>query len=123
MKFTVNVKPTLIKASSKEALLRKIGIKYTWSSKHAKYGNGIVFENDQSIRVYNMHKVNAKYEQIKHKRDNPEKQFVKGRTKQSKLVREKQWIAYVYNFKFGVLDALGIEVDQKARNFVIKKRK
>lgn len=117
MKLTINVKPQIITAHSKDALIAKIQ-----DNRHSvfssKYGHGFVEEyrnETKAMRVYNLHKVRAKYQQIKNKTG------IDDTRKVSKKVRDAHWIAYVYDFKVGVLDALNLKVDQKQRNFILKK--
>lgn len=118
MKLTINVRPQTITAHSKDALIAKIkGNHHTCS--HSNYGFGIAneYRNDlKGMRVYNLHKVRAKYQQIKNKTG------IDDTRKVAKKVRDAHWVAYVYDFNVDVLDALNLKVDQKQRNFVLKKR-
>lgn len=122
MNFTLKVKPIYITAKTKDELIRKIRGSRVWAV-GSEFGDGLVndtYRNErEKVRVFNIHKINAKYKQEKHKRDNQEKNFVKGRTKKSVLVRDKEWIAYVYDFDFSLLKLLKVKVTQNTNNFKI----
>lgn len=125
MEIKVKVKPRLVRAKSRESLLHLIvgGHTHCWQNNavafRPMYGAG----KDTTVRVYNLHKVNAKYRQIKYKTSNPKTGAVKGRTRKTELVRSGEWIAYIYDFDLALLKSAGLMVRQGTRNFTITEAK
>lgn len=123
MNLNITLKPMKYTAKTLHEIHRKISNGHARSFSSA-FGDGLTkFTKDDTVRVYNLHKVNAKYKQERHKKTNTEKGFVKGQTKKSVLVREGQWIAYIYDFDVAMLKALGLKVTQNTRNFTLIKNK
>lgn len=123
MQISVKLKPRLVSAESREALLNIIigshGRTYERHHRANKRFSRYGAEATQ-VRVYNLHKINAKYLQLKYKHDNALTGAVKGRTKSTKLVRKGMWIAYVYDIDIALLKAAGLVATQYTRNFTIK---
>ncbi len=124
MEISVKVKPRLVSAESREALLNIVIGNYgrTYDRHHRanrKFSRGGT--ESPVVRVYNLHKINTKYRQIKYKHDNDMTGAVKGRTRKTELVRKGEWIAYVYDIDVALLKAAGLVVTQHTRNFKIKK--
>lgn len=116
MNITIKAKPVFYKATTKNELIRKIGSKFSYGL--GSFGIGMIgmFDyNRDTVRVYNLHKINAKYDHSA--------RFKSGQRKPSVKVRDSQWIAYVYDFDRAFLKAAKIEVIQNTRNFTIKARK
>lgn len=105
MRIYIDIKKTVIVASSKDALLLKLAQygHYTCSSDGTYLSN---FNSDLRT-VYNCYKVRRKTIQI---RDN------KGKYKSSKVIRNTQWIANLYRFPKSIL----FKVYQKHNTFVVK---
>lgn len=119
MKFTVNVKPSRYTGSSKYDVISKI--RGNRGCTYSSYGNGLTNVGrfgDNTIRVYNLHKVNTKVVQEKYKTGDK-----KGQTKKSKVIKPAHWVAYVYDFNIDMLKMLKLEVIQNNRNFTIRNRK
>lgn len=122
MNITANLKPTVIKASTHAELMDKV-TKNHCRSVGTSYGSGWTKlgrrDGNETVRVMNLHKVRAKYKQERHKKDNPEKGYVKGQTNKSVLVREAHWVAYVYDISIELLKCTKLHVRQNARNWDI----
>lgn len=120
MNITIKAKPVFYKATTKNELIRKIGSRFSYGL--GSFGIGMIgmFDyNRDTVRVYNLHKINAKYDHSARFKSGPRK----GQRKPSVKVRDSQWIAYVYDFDRAFLKAAKIEVIQNTRNFTIKARK
>ena len=116
MSISIKLKPVRYVAHSQDALMTQI----TGSTRgYQYYSNGNILYNhvNKTVRVYNIHKINAKYRQDKYK-TGPKK----GQTKKSVKIQDKQWIAYVYQFDKSVLDLIGKKIVQNDRNFVMKSK-
>lgn len=112
MKITIKIKPILVTASTRDALMRKlIGSKYHQNDK-AGYG---LYIGDGAIKVYNIHKINAKYKHDAIFKSGPRK----GQKKPSVKVRDKQWIAYVYIYDTHLLKLANKKVKQQWNNYII----
>ncbi len=123
MEFRIKVEPRVVRASSKESLLHIIigGHAFSIQNNATAHRPLLGSSRDTKVRVYNLHKVNAKYKQIKYKNSNPKTGAVKGRTRKSELVRKGEWIAYVYDFDLSLLKLAGLHVKQNERNFTVTK--
>lgn len=99
-------KPSRVSASTKDAVLSKLGRNRCWCSS-SLYGHYRAANSD-SVIVYNLQKINMKTKQKK----------VKGKTK-STIIRKKEWIMHYYYIPFKLLEALGLKVEQYNRNFKI----
>lgn len=120
MNITIKAKPIFYKATTKHELISKIGSKFTTGIGANWIGMiGLFDYNRNTVRVYNLHKINAKYDHIARFKSGPRK----GQRKPSVKVRDSQWIAYVYDFDRSFLKTAKIEVIQNTRNFTIKARK
>lgn len=119
MKLTLNIKPKIIKARTKEQLLSKISgngsmAKVFMSSRNYECQNVLTTignSSDSKIRVYNLEKHRAKFKQLT--------AGTKVKTKAKTLVKDGHWIAYVYDIPEDAVKLLGLKINQKARNFVI----
>lgn len=125
MEIRVKVEPKVVRAKSRESLLHLIvgSHRLCWQT-NAKayrpmYGEGVY----TTVRVFNLQKINPKYHQIKYKTSNPKTGAVKGRTRKTELVREGEWIAYVYDLDLNMLRMANLEVRQGTRNFTLKQMK
>lgn len=125
MEIRVKVKPKVVKAKSRESLLHLIvgGHNFCWQSNAVAYKPMYGEGKSTTVRVFNLHKVNPKYRQIKYKTSNPKTGAVKGRTRKTELVREGEWIAYVYDLDLNMLRLANLEVRQGTRNFTLKQVK
>lgn len=113
MELHFKIKPTIVRARSKEGIDSKYyGKCLTFSS----YGNYRLadYGGEECALVINYVKVNRKTKQLR---------FKNGKYKSSTVVREKEWIGYVYYFPISLLKVMNLEVKQKVNNFEIKKRK
>ena len=120
MNITIKAKPVKYSAATKQALLSKIDRQFSYS--FGGFGNGLVglFDyNRNVVRVYNLHKINAKYDHNAKFKSGPRK----GQRKPSVKVRDSQWIAYVYDLDCTLLNLAKLQVTQNHRNFTIKTRK
>ena len=116
MNITLKMKPLLVSASTKDKLIYKISNGYL--SSQGTYGyhyRSLPSDKRDNIRVYNAHKINAKYAQgaIITRGKN------KGKRHPSIKVRDSKWIAYVYDFDADLLKAAGLILKQGSRNFSI----
>ena len=117
MKLTINVKPTICTATTRNEINNKItrGKSYcSGASKTFSYSGytDSLSVTKEKITVFNLHKVRRKVIQKKDK-DNKTK---------SKVISASHWIAYVYNFDLNMLKAMGVKkITQKTRNFEIIK--
>lgn len=119
MNITVKVKPYKTTGYSKRSLISKIDSNFATSyGSHGSALRGLGRYNGDVIRVYNLHKVNAKYKQGDFYKSGPKK----GTRRKAVRVHDSYWVAYVYDFNKDVLKALGITVHQNDRNFTIKRR-
>lgn len=125
MEIKVKVEPKLVKAKSKYFLMNLIvgGHSFCHQNNAIAYRPMYGDKRKGTVRVFNLHKVNSKYRQIKYKRSNPKTGAVKGRTRKSELVREGGWIAYVYDFDLNLLKLAGLQVKQGTRNFTLEQVK
>lgn len=123
MEIKVKVSPKKVYGSRKEELLSRVLGSHAWCITEGSIAHRPLFGDKKytSIRVYNLHKVNAKYRQIKYKTSNPKTGAVKGRTKKTELVRKGEWIAYVYDLDIQLLRLAGLKVRQGTRNFTFEK--
>ena len=123
MEIRVKVKPRKVYGVSREELLSRILNNHAWCMTGSSIAHRPLFggDRDKTIRVFNLHKVNTKYRQIKYKSTNPKTGAVKGRTRTTELVRKGEWIAYVYDLDLALLRAAGLKVKQGTRNFTIEK--
>ena len=124
MEIKVKVKPRLVRASSKESLMNLIIGRYNYCSQtNARAYRPLAYRKsgDEEVRVFNLHKINTKYRQIKYKNSNTKTGAIEGRTRKTELVRKGEWIAYVYDFDLALLRAAGLKVIQGTRNFTIEK--
>lgn len=123
MEIKVKVSPKKVYGSRKEELLSRVLGSHAWCITEGSIAHRPLFGDKKytSIRVYNLHKVNAKYRQIKYKTSNPKTGAVKGRTKKTELVRKGEWIAYVYDLDVQLLRLAGLKVRQGTRNFTFEK--
>lgn len=119
MNITVKVKPFKAAGYSKNSLIGKIDSNFAYSfGSHGTALRGLGRYNGDVIRVYNLHKVNAKYKQGDFYKSGPKK----GTRRKAVRVHDSYWIAYVYDFNIDMLKALGITVHQGNRTFTIKRR-
>lgn len=119
MNIIIKAKPVKYSAPTKQALLSKIDRQFSYS--FGGFGNGLVglFDyNRNVVRVYNLHKINAKYDHDAKFKSGPRK----GQRKPSVKVRDSQWIAYVYDLDRTLLNLAKLQVTQNHRNFTIKSR-
>lgn len=125
MEIRVKVSPKKVFGSRKEELLSRVLGSHAWCITEGSIAHRPLFGDKKytSIRVYNLHKVNAKYRQIKYKTSNPKTGAVKGRTRKTELVRKGEWIAYVYDLDLALLKAAGLMVRQGTRNFTLTEAK
>lgn len=123
MEIRVKVKPRKVYGVSRGELLSRVLSNHSW----CRTGNALAHcplfgdKKDKTVRVYNLHKINSKYRQIKYKNTNPKTGAVKGRTRTTELVRKGEWIAYVYDLDLALLRTAGLKVKQGTRNFTIEK--
>lgn len=119
MNITIKTKPIFYKASTKHELISKIGSKFTTGIGANWIGMiGLFDYNRNTVRVYNLHKINAKYDHRARFKSGPRK----GQRKPSVKVRDSQWIAYVYDLDRTLLNLAKLQVTQNHRNFTIKSR-
>lgn len=119
MKLTLNIKPTIITARTKNEILNKISrndsmTKTFLSSRNYECQNVLTTigkSSDSKIRVYNLEKHRAKFKQLT--------AGTKVKTKAKTLVKDGHWIAYVYDIPEDAIKLLGLKIDQKTRNFTI----
>lgn len=119
MNITIKAKPVKYSAATKQTLLSKIDRQFSYS--FGNFGHGLVgmFDyNRDTVRVYNLHKINAKYNHSAKFKSGPRK----GQRKPSVKVRDGQWIAYVYDLDRKLLNLAKLQVTQNHRNFTIKSR-
>ena len=110
MKITVKIKPILVTATSRNALMTKLmGYNYHQSG-NVGYG---LYLADAAVKVYNIHKINAKYKHDDVFKSGPRK----GQRKPSVKVRDKQWIAYVYTYDTHLLKLARKKVKQQWNNY------
>lgn len=114
MILKVNIKPRTIIAPSKNAIISKITdnkvyrLGYIAGFSFNGYGQ---FSDDNTITVYNLHKVRRKTQQIG---KNGKK------LKKSKIIRNGHWVAYVYTFDVKMLKNMGFKsIKQNTRNFTL----
>lgn len=119
MVLFVNVKPSVVKASTFAQLQSKLpsGSTYGSDGNYSSYWGSFYGNNKEFAYVYNVRKENKKTKQIKYVRGEK-----KNRTKKSEIIRRKQWIANVYKFDLNLLRAAGLKVIQEGRTFKIVKR-
>jgi hypothetical protein len=114
MKIIVNINPRVVTAKTKSELMYKLPSICTYGS-YGSYASNFASRNvDETATVYNIRKINNKAKQTKDKN---------GKTIKSVVIRQKQWIANVYDFKIDFLRVTGLRVDQTKDTFVISKRK
>lgn len=119
MNINIKVVPIKYTASTKADLLSKIDRQFAVTV--GNFGialKGMFDYNRDKIRVYNLHKVNAKYDHSAKFKSGPRK----GQRKPSVKVRDSQWIAYVYDLDRTLLNLAKLQVTQNHRNFTIKSR-
>ena len=117
MNIIIKAKPVKYSAATKQALLSKINRQFSYS--FGSFGNGLLglFDyNRNVVRVYNLHKINAKYDHTAKFKSGPRK----GQRKPIVKVRDSQWIAYVYDLDRTLLNLAKLQVTQNNRNFTIK---
>lgn len=127
MNLNVKLTPTKVVARNHQELMNKILSNHTrttstifgsgWTKITGRYGN------TETVRVYSVERVRAKYKQERHKKTNEEKGYVAGQTKKSVLVREAHCVAYVYDIKIALLEALGLKVEQIGRTWKLSKNR
>lgn len=119
MKIIVNVRASVVKASTYADIKSKLPSDYSSSSvgNYSSTWRSTSRFSDNKVYVYNVRKENKKTKQIKF--TSGEKI---GRTKKSEIIRKKQWIANVYTFDRAFLETAGLVVKQNRTNFVISKR-
>lgn len=115
MNITIKAKPVKYSAATKQALLSKIDRQFSYSGGALV---GLFDYNRNVVRVYNLHKINAKYDHSAKFKSGPRK----GQRKPSVKVRDSQWIAYVYDLDRTLLKLAKLQVTQNHRNFTIKSR-
>lgn len=120
--ITLSIKPVKYTADTRDLLMRKVMNYNQTSYSHGdiyrpNYKNNVL-KNDKFVRLYNLHKVNAKFSQTKYV-SGPKK----GQTKEMTMTEKSYWIAYVYTFsvdQFKMIEAAGVR--QNIRNFIIGKK-
>lgn len=95
MQLTIKLKPVIMQARSKEALLHNIGHRFSIRG-HAfsSSGNYMCSSNGDKV-VYNMQKVRAKFERSKKR---IAKRPIETPIFASRKIRDGHWLAYVYVF-------------------------
>ena len=77
------------------------------SGKHISFSGLASFRSENTIRVYNIEKKNAKR--------------VRGFNGSYKKISETFYTAYIYDIPIDLLKLSGLSVEQKTRHFVLKK--
>lgn len=113
MKFSINLKPIKLEATTKSELVSKIknmnhSLRHTFSN----LGNGLYDEKNKVFYVYNLQKFRRKSIQNK----------IFDIQQESQVIRRGHWIAYIYKIDEGLLKALGKKVQQGVRNFKLKNK-
>ena len=118
MKIYVKVRPYKVVAQSKADLIRKIIRGYSYTYRYSSWGDGYGYMNSDTntVRVYNLHKVNSKYA----KGDIITRGKNAGKRKPAVKIRDAHWVAYVYDYNIDLLEMAGITVSQNNRNYTIK---
>jgi hypothetical protein len=106
MVLKLNIKPRIVKSSTKEGIKNFIN---RLSYSICRYGNYVVSSDGKNAVVINYEMVNKKTKQVR-----------KNGNTVSKIVRRKEWTGYVYYIPINVLHIMNISVKQNTRNFVIK---
>lgn len=74
MNITIKAKPVFYKATTKNELIRKIGSRFSYGLGSFGIGmTGLFDYNRDTVRVYNLHKINAKYDHIARFKSGPRK--------------------------------------------------
>lgn len=118
--ITINIKPTLVVAKTKQELMKQIRNNWTRTNFSDIYyvgSGGVLYTQNGMRRLYNIHKVNKKTIQHKYK-SGPKK----GQTKKVEVLKEAHWVGYVYTLTKDQYDLFAkAPIKQDDRNFVIGK--
>lgn len=116
MKFSIKVQPSIFEEQNLNLLRYKLrhsfsDLTFTISS---SFGTGLHSERVGIVRVFNIEKHRPKKEYTGRKHDG-----LKGKVRNTKIVKRGHSIAYVYDFKVDMLKMLGLKVKQGSRTFKI----
>ena len=114
MNINIQVKPKKVVAKSKNELIEKISKNHVLT--FMNHGDSILrkLPQDDVIRVYNLQKIDSKYNRVYHKSGQN-----KGKYKESIKIVDSHWVAFVYDFNINLLKLAKIKLVQKNRNFVM----
>ena len=119
MNITLQMKPIVVSAYTKDKLISSISGGYLTSfGSNGSFYRSLPNAKREIIRVYNAHKINAKWVQG----DIITRGKNKGKRHPSIKVRDSKWIAYVYDFDADLLKAAGLILKQGSRNFSITRK-
>jgi hypothetical protein len=114
-KLSTVVKPSTMKASSKEAIMGKFRSSGT---RFCRYGSNIMVQGEgdrETVVAFNFEKRRPVKRQLKASFNGD-----KGKVRKTKIEQRGEWIGYVYKFPVSLLNALNLQVVQNSRNFEIK---
>lgn len=127
MKLSINIKPQIKTAQTKSDLFSKIAFNHYYSCGTNYSGLISVFgrtgSNKEMVRVYTLQKFRTKTEQVKYQKSSVAHGYRKGQTKHSNVLRKNHWVAHIYDLDIVLLKKLGLQVQQKTRNFTITSAK
>lgn len=125
MKFTTEIKPTIIEAKTKSELVSKIQSSYSGFFSSSSYGygmkkrtGGLLGGTVSHIIAYNLEKHRA----IKKQSPRASYNGTNGKIRKTKIIKNGFWRAYVYKIPVGILDISNTTVHQNSRNFTFKKK-
>jgi hypothetical protein len=112
MRINLKFKPTIYTGRTKKEVLSKFK-HYSWKSSSCGWYHTTL--DGKHIVCFNLMKEKAKYRQFRYKTGEK-----KGMYKESKLIKPKQWKAFVYRFSEKFAKNIGLYIEQKENHFNYK---